>query len=479
MCQNCLCPMIDHVSDIGVVKNVYVHSTFLFVCQNCLCPCLCPLAIFFHARTGYVQTVTSSDTHSLQFIPLHYTRSDSRRLYLDKNLILYKEQCLSADPPVTPVKESMYRKIFCEEYNLSVFRPKKDQCATCTKYDQWSGEQKERFKEEYEAHLVRKTEAQDAKARDKAKAVAEKGTFVSASFDLQSVLQIPSSEHSQMYYSRKLCVYNLCIYNQAPPNEASCYCWSEVEGKRGSNDIGTCLFKWLNDLPDTVHEVSLFSDTCGGQNRNQNVAAMFLYAVRNTQLRVITHNFLESGHSHMECDSMHSAIEREKKNINVFTMHDWVNIFRKARRRLPYKVINMCHRDFYDLQNLSQQIMKNKRRDEDGHVINWLCVKSFQYRKDDPGTIYYKYKYSDDYKKIPVYGRGRPTVPHNLDFAYQEKLQISDLKKNDLIKLCNSLAIPEEFHGWYMALPSSRRVKDQLPAPSVHDTEDSDDNDVA
>ena len=30
---------------------------------------------------------------------------------------------------------------------------------------------------------------------------------------------------------------------------------------------------------------------------------MFLFAV--------THNFLESGHSHMECDSMHSAFERE------------------------------------------------------------------------------------------------------------------------------------------------------------------------
>lgn len=104
------------------------------------------------------------------------------------------------------------------------------------------------------------------------------------------------------------------------------------------------------------------------------MAAMFLYAVQNTHLKVITHNFLESGHSHMECDGMHSAIEKERQCLYNAPLG---NIFHKARRWPPYKVINMCHGDFHDLQNLSQQTMKNKRRDEDGHVFNWLHVESF------------------------------------------------------------------------------------------------------
>ncbi|XP_030845381.1 uncharacterized protein LOC115925510 [Strongylocentrotus purpuratus] len=47
-----------------------------------------------------------------------------------------------------------------------------------------------------------------------------------------------------------------------------------------------------------------------------------------------------------------------------------------------------------------ENIMKNKRRDEGGHVFNWLHVKSFQYRKEEQGIICYKYNYSDEYNKI-------------------------------------------------------------------------------
>ena len=62
--------------------------------------------------------------------------------------------------------------------------------------------------------------------------------------------------------------------------------------------------------------------SCGGRNCNQNVAAMFLHAVQQTPLQVSTHNFLKSGHSHMECDFMHSAIEREKRHADAFTLLD-------------------------------------------------------------------------------------------------------------------------------------------------------------
>ena len=39
--------------------------------------------------------------------------------------------------------------------------------------------------------------------------------------------------------------------------------------------------------------------------------------VQRTFLHIITLNFLESGYSHMECDSMHFAIEREKRHADV------------------------------------------------------------------------------------------------------------------------------------------------------------------
>lgn len=173
----------------------------------------------------------------------------------------------------------------------------------------------------------------------------------------------------------------------------------------------------------------------------------------------------------MEVDSMHSAIETEKKHTDVFTMHDWVSIFRRAKRRLPYKVVSLHHQDFYDLQSLAQEIMKNRRRDEDGNVVNWLRVKSFRYVKDEPGVMYYKYNYSENYKRIFVYGRGRPSARLTLTPAYTGKHAISEPKRKDLLKLCTKLAIPEEFHGWYNAIPSSKRVTDRTPEPAAEDTE--------
>ena len=76
-----------------------------------------------------------------------------------------------------------------------------------------------------------------------------------------------------------------------------------------------------------------FSDTYGSQNRNQNIAALLLYIVQSTHLQVMEHKFLESGHSYMEVDSMHSAIENAKKFVPLYSMQDWPAIFRIAQSK--------------------------------------------------------------------------------------------------------------------------------------------------
>jgi hypothetical protein len=95
---------------------------------------------------------------------------------------LYVEQCAEADPPMQPVKEKVYRNIFCNDFNYAFFHPKKDQCSTCSKYEMLKGDDKENFRAEFEAHRTRKEQAQAAKTADKARATAERA-FVSATFD--------------------------------------------------------------------------------------------------------------------------------------------------------------------------------------------------------------------------------------------------------------------------------------------------------
>lgn len=307
-----------------------------------------------------------------------------------------------------------------------------------------------------------------------------------STFDLQGVLQLPSSDVSPMYYSRKLCTYNLTIYEMAPPNNAFCYVWTETNGKRGSLEIGTCLYKYIEQLPKDVTEISLFSDTCSGQNRNQNISVLLLYLVQiNPNVQVIEQKFLESGHSYMEVDSMHSSIETAKKNVPVYTIHDWMTIFRMARtsrsNKKPFNVIELKFGDFIDLEKFSKLIMKNKLRNTLGEKVNWLKVKCFKYLKSKPWILQYRYDHTSEYMDISVLGKGRPMNLNNLNLsrAYNKPRPITTAKKADLLKLCKSGVIPEDFHHYYKSLPTSKDAKDLVPEPAAEDTDQEDDESTA
>lgn len=210
--------------------------------------------------------------------------------------------------------------------------------------------------------------------------------------------------------------FNLTLYEAAPPNNAFCFLWTEVNGQKGSSEISTALLKWIQQLPVNITNIFLFSDTCSGQNRNQYIAVLFLYIVIHSTINIITHNFMESGNSYMEVDSMHSTIESAKKNVLMYTIHDWLNIYRLARSNRynkkcsNYTVQELKYTDFLDLKSLEKLIIKNRSTDTQGITVNWLKIKVLKYEKTEPGVIQFKYNYSDEqFKSIRVSGRSRPT----------------------------------------------------------------------
>lgn len=392
---------------------------------------------------------------------------------------MYKELC--AEKQVNAVSEPTYRRIFSTSFNLSFHKPKKDQCPSCNKYLSADANQKKEMELEYSMHIIRKNECNEAKDSDKQRSLADP-SFQTATFDLQSVLQLPFSSVSQFYYSRKLCVYNLTFYEGDGKN-AYCYVWNELNGKRGSNEIGSSILRYIQTLKEEITHLSLFSDTCSGQNRNQQVAAALLYAVQNTHLTVIEQKFLESGHSHMECDSMHSSIENARKNRACFMMNDWLNVFKAARSnrgknkdKPPYQVMELKYKDVWDLQALAASTLKNKNTDENGEKVNWLKIKCLKFEKAHPNAIFYRYDHSSEYKKIDIIQqrsrRNRITQNVELKQAYNAVLPISMQKKNDLVKLCRSGLIPDELHDWYKNLP----VNGSLRENDIFELEDENDD---
>ncbi|KAI4467944.1 spermatogenesis-associated 4-related [Holotrichia oblita] len=115
----------------------------------------------------------------------------------------------------------------------------KDQCPLCVRYNGATTEQEGTLQSTYEEHKQHEADANNSKICDKERASAD-SSFVTVTFDLQSVLQIPCSDVSPMYYSRKLCGYNLTNYEGAAPNNANCFAWTEknVDTQNNTEDIG-------------------------------------------------------------------------------------------------------------------------------------------------------------------------------------------------------------------------------------------------
>lgn len=104
-----------------------------------------------------------------------------------------------------------------------------------------------------------------------------------------------------------------------------------INNKLGSVEIGSCIWKYLSHSKNQENQrIIFFSDTCGGQNRNVYITTMFLHAINNLDIPIISNLFFESGHSQMECDSVHAHIEERSKNIDIFNPSGWYTVVRMA-----------------------------------------------------------------------------------------------------------------------------------------------------
>ena len=355
--------------------------------------------------------------------------------------------------------------------------PKKDQCTVCNVYNDAKGDDKENLRENYDQHKQREKESLDMKEADKIAARSDE-SVKSITFDLQAVLPLPHAGDAQIFYLRKLAVYNFTIYETDSKN-GLCYLWDESEGKRSANEIGSIMLHYIKSLPDHITKITSFSDTCAGQNRNQYISAAMLAAVQASHVTCIDLKYMESGHSYLEADSMHSTIESAKRYQKIYTTREWEILIAGARKNpKPYTVQRLMHDDFFDLKKMSGHVIRNRTKNSDGEQVNWLKVKWMRFEKSRPFVIQYKYDLSSDtFKELHVQNkRGRRPSMDSLimEMAYTDRMPIAVAKKEDLMKLVKTRVIPPDYEEWYSDLPSSARTRDNLSEPSADEIDDDD-----
>ena len=302
--------------------------------------------------------------------------------------------------------------------------------------------------------------------------------YYAATFDLQAVLTTLCGSVGELYYMCKLCVYNLSIYS-LKDGKSHCHVWDETQGKRGSCEMATCIYKNSVSVSSdkTIKVLTYYSDNCPGQNRNTIVASSLLYTLSKLEnVEVINHTFLERGHSNMECDSIHITIEHSKKNTSVYVPSNWNTVISMARRNNPYLFIPMKHDDVMNFKLFSSVSCPNFKMASTGEKINWTKVCWVQVRKDSPQTIFVNYSFNEEFLEINVQHIGTRNKKRkyawmdDVPALYMEKIPISKAKKKDLLSLCTKCIIPEEYHEYYKNLPSSN-IKVCIPTPSQEEEE--------
>lgn len=238
--------------------------------------------------------------NSFPRVQSHFRRSHSNKEYLEQNLSLqkmydlYKVWCNEKN--VKPVKFNMYRKVFKTDMNIAFSKPKNDRCELCEEYEvaQKNNNVNNSLTEKHKLHVESKRATREERSRDR-----ENKTPVLC-FDLQNVISIPRANAGNMFYKRKLSVYNLTGHLSVP-KRGYCVVWHESLSGRSGNDIATALVAMLERIVEqnpTITELHLWSDSCVPQNKNSQISLALMHFIqKHSSIKTIVQKFCEPGHS--------------------------------------------------------------------------------------------------------------------------------------------------------------------------------------
>lgn len=385
--------------------------------------------------------------NALPKIPSHYCRKSSSKLYLEppfssKSDIFraYKSYCSTKE--VQPMSRKPFNKIV-DEMNIGIFMPRKDRCDTCCSFEAGN-----LSKEDYDCHIKKKDNAQQEKIKDK-----EIGIFGEAhviTMDLQSVKVAPLLNASALYYKTKLMVHNFTVYDLATC-EVECFIWDETEAGLVASVFATCILKYISQYDDQK-PIIIFSDGCVHQNRNAMLSSALLnHAV--TEKKIIIQKFLEKGHTMMEVDSVHSAIERKLKNRRIYLPTDYVNVCKEARfNPKPYTVQYIRHPE---ILNFAHRPSQRYASIKPSNASGGFCVTDIrQLRYNPSGTIDFKINHDDsEWYMLP---RSPRKEVEDVPKLYSSRLTVTKRKYQDLQDLLPVLPVIHEgqnCHAYYKSLP--------------------------
>lgn len=424
---------------------------------------------------------------SLPAVPSHYCRASTSKKYLPaehKNISAvyraYKIHCETLKSEI--VSETVFRNIFTNKFNIGFHTPKKDKCNVCESMKNISEDNlTEVQKVKFEKHVKNAEFSKTVHLEEQVKSKTDM-SFVCTSFDLQKILNTPHGDSMLLFYSRKYTMYNETFYESGTRN-GYCFVWGEQDGLRGSNEICTTLIKYLTIVEErsTVNTVSLFCDSCPGQNKNNQVISAIFWFMNKVAINInsVSITYLQPGHTYMPVDSVHSAIDSNLKKKIVWAPSEWPTIIVNSRNKpKPYEVFVLNYTDFKDFKKFQSDNFPKLTTTDDGQKIKMSEVKKVTFpKKSSTILLNFCYEPGSEVKTVTIAQtkERRRSKDKQLQKnsepqpAFKKILPISVAKYTDLLKLCESGVIPNRYHTEYISLKRNEIVEDTLQETDEED----------
>lgn len=261
-------------------------------------------------------------------------------------------------------------------------------------------------------------------------------------FDYQQNLPFPVLTTGQIFYARQIWVFNQCFHS-CSDNKSVNYMFDETVAKRGCIETVSFLHHFIEKYVDkNVTTLYIFTDNCGGQNKNAALVHFLMTLVGSGRFLKIIHHLPEPGHSFLPCDRDFGKIEqRKRKKELLYVPEEW------------YNLVENCGKNFI-VERVSQSMIFDFKSYLQPHFKKSAVVKKkpftlskyrvLLYDAKNPQQVFVGYNHSTECLMPYVLLKPKGTIPdlEKVPRAYHEKLPLKYKKYDSIMPLVRKYVPP-------------------------------------
>ena len=355
--------------------------------------------------TDEVKNLIEEHCLSIPHSESHYRREKSSLQYFDNpdlNLttlyqLFLEFYAMKTGKTEIPLTRTTYEKYFQYNQNFAFSKPRTDVCDFCF-------ENKDNQDLKVQEHKLDVTKYSALK-----KSICAKKNVLILEFDFGKNLGLPKIPVSDQFYKRLIWLHIFNVNVLGNSKRSYMYFFLEGELKKGGNTVCNMLYDAIKREYGLDHyeKIYLFSDSCGGQNKNYLILS-FLSLLSQKLQTEIEHIYPVRGHSYCSCDRNFGMYGKKKKQIETIeTTNEYYRIIEKARNP-PFTIIKKSDYEVNDFEALISKKVTTPKN------IRIREAKKILYFPNSHVDVFYDY--------------GRESV----NFKIESEIEFDDLLKTEV-----------------------------------------------